>query len=790
MTPHSAKLQEAVALHRDGRLEAARALYEQVLAEDPRQVDALHLMGVIATQTNDPHRALHFIDLALEILPSNALMHYNRGRALQLAVQWESAVAAYDRAIELDPRYREACLNRGFALKELRRFEAALASYEQALAIDPGFAAAHSNRADVLRELGRYESALASCNRAIELDPGFADAHCHRGAVYESLRRYPEAIANFDQAIALRPGYAEAHSNRGNALCELGSFDRALESYDRALAVDPGSGTVHSNRGNLLRRQGRWEEALRSYDLAIASRPPMAEAYLNRGVLLRELGRCDAALEDYDRALALRPDLAEAHSNRGNALEALGRAQEALAAYHRALELRGNFAAAHVNRGVLLRQLGQFEAALADYDRALELQPDLAEAHSNRGNALESLARYQESLQSYDRALALNPRSAEAYTNRAILLCDLGRHADAAADHDQAVALQLEIVAAFHSGPPERLSEDGALPAKIRADLAEVYFNRSISLLRAGNFAQGWQEYEWRWLRKSVGPDLHVERYRPRLWLGAESLAGKTILLHFEQGLGDTLQFCRYAGLVAALGASVVLEVQPPLLRLLSRLAGPARVLTRETELPACDFRCPLMSLPLAFRTELATIPTLAHYLCVDPSQREQWRARLGDGGRPRVGLMWSGNPNNVRDRYRSLSLATLRAALPAHCDYVSLAKEIRTGDRDAVAAHPPLIDFSDEQTDFEDAAALCTCVDLVISIDTSIAHLAGALGLETWVLLSATPDWRWLLGRHDSPWYPSLRLFRQKRIGDWDGVLAQLREALILKFSGGRTPV
>ena len=353
----------------------------------------------------------------------------------------------------------------------------------------------------------------------------------------------------------------------------------------------------------------------------------------------------------------------------------------------------------------------------------LESAPNFAAWHSNLGNVLEGLHRLEEALASYDRAIALEP------------------------------------------------------------DFIDANYNHGRNLLRQGNFAQGWEKFEYRWKSPILAKNVCIPRnfLRP-LWLGNESLHGKTILLHAEQGLGDTLQFCRYIACVVATGARVIVEVPEPLIYLLhASIAGVAHWYAKGVELPDFDYHCPLLSLPLAFHTRLGTIPAQIPYLCADANKVQHWQLLLGGKTKPRIGLAWSGRPEHQNDHNRSLRLADLIAYLPAQFDYVCLQKEVRDVDKFTLQTTPQIRSFCDALTDFTDTAALIQNMDLIISVDTSIAHLAGALGKPLWLLLLWVPDWRWMLDRTDSPWYPSARLFRQPARGDWAQVLQQIGEELLM---------
>jgi len=423
----------------------------------------------------------------------------------------------------------------------------------------------------------------------------------------------------------------------------------------------------------------------------------------------------NSAVPLYDQAIALDPLHAEAYYKRGNALKNLGRLDAAVASYDQAIERKPDYAYAYCNRGAVQQSLGLTAAALSSYDQAIVHEPTDAVAHSNRALLLQECSRWDEAMAAYDRALAIDPQFSDAH------------------------------------------------------------YNRSLTALFLGDFESGWRGYEWRW-RHAQRLSIGVPRnFRQPLWLGEESIEGKRLLLYSEGGLGDTLQFCRYAASSTALGATVLLEVQPPLLDLLANLQGASQVMATGSPLPPFDYQCPLMSLPLAFSTTLDTIPAPTKYLDSDKVKVAQWRTRLGERKRPRVGLVWSGNPKNTIDQRRSIRLADWVEHLPPEFEYFCLQKGVREADQAVLDSSPLIFSFDDDSLDFVNTAALCECMDVVISVDTSIAHLSGALGRRTWVLLSLTPDWRWMLDRDDSPWYPTMTLYRQKAVGDWNEVFVRV---------------
>jgi len=623
-----------------------------------------------------------------------------------------------------------------------------------ARAAAPSAAAAQAQFHEALRlqQQGQLARARQLCEQMLRSEPRQVAVLRLLGVIGAQSGDAAGAARRFGEAIDLEPNDALTHTLRAAAHEQLGEWGAALAGYDRALALQPHFAPGHLRRGDVLRRLGRRDAALASYDRAIGLSLRLAEAHSNRGVVLGELSRWAEALASCDGAIAIRADYAAAHSNRGAALKALHRFQEALASYDRAILIEPRLASAHANRGEILLKLERPAEALASCDRAIALDPELAAAHLNRGNAQRELGRSEQALASYERAIALRPDYAVAHSNRGAMLGDLDQWQAALASYERAIALQ--------------------------ADFAEARFNRAVIALMLGDFAAGWVDYEWRW--KNENGKTHKERrdFVQPLWLGESSIAGRTILLRAEQGLGDTLQFCRYAPRVAAAGARVILEVQPPLVSLLGDLDGVAQVVAKGEAPPDFDCHCPLLSLPLAFKTTLETIPASAGYLHADRAKVQQWRARLGERSKPRIGLACSGNPGNANDRHRSIPLGDLMRHLPHDLEYFCLQKELRASDREALAAHPEIAHFADD-LGFRSTAALCELMDLVLSVDTSIAHLSGALGKSTWILLPFNGDWRWLAMREDSPWYASARLFRQTRRGDWHGVLERVAAQL-----------
>jgi tetratricopeptide (TPR) repeat protein len=563
--------------------------------------------------------------------------------------------------------------------------------------------------------------------------------------------KLPQAGELYAQVLSVRPDYFEALHMLGLIKLQQGDLVGALQLMTEALRARPKSPEVLLNYGNILDALGRHEDALGFYDLVLSVKRRSIEALNNRGAVLEKLGRNEEALECFERALAAKSGHPDTLYNQASVLRKLGRDEEALKGFDRVLAIRPDYVKAHSNRGMALEALGRRDDALASYDKALALDPGFFEALNNRANTLMKLGRPADALEYYDRALAVDMRHVEVLNNRGTVLAAMGRYEEALAACRSAL--------------------------DVNPNYIDAQWNMSLLKLRLGDYADGWLQYEWRWRRKENAKHLH--HFTQPLWLGDAPLAGKTILLHHEQGFGDTIQMARYAPLLVTQGARVILGVQPPLKSLFVGMGEGIEVVGSGEPIPPFDLHCPLMSLPLAFRTELATIPADVPYLSVSPERFEAWQARLPREGL-RVGLVWSGNATHRDDHNRSISLASLTPLLGmSGVQFVSLQKDLREADAQILASHPAVINLARDFGDFSDTAAAVALMDVVISVDTSVAHLAGALAKPVWVLLPLCPDWRWLTGRSDSPWYPTAKLFRQPAVGDWGSVTSEIAHAL-----------
>jgi tetratricopeptide (TPR) repeat protein len=629
--------------------------------------------------------------------------------------------------------------------------------YRQILDLDPRHADSLHLLGVLAHQVGRDDIAVELIRKAIATDKRPAAYHSNLGTAFQALGKLEEAAASYERALALNPELAEAQMNLGAVLEAQGKRELAEGRFLQALALNPNLAEAHVNLGNILQSQGKLDEAVASHERALALKPEFAEAWFNRANVLLALGKLEEAVASYKRALDLKPGMTEAHGNLGNALQAQNQLEAAEACYEQALALKPEYAEAWYNRGNLRQAQGNCGEAVTFYERALQLKPQLHEAHYNLGNTLHSLEQLEAAAASFERALAVSPEYAEARYNLGCVLEDLGRLDEALTS----IARALEI----------------------KPDYPQARFGQALAQLRSGDFTTGWRNYESRW--QSPDHDTPWRAYPQPKWSG-EKLASGRLLLWGEQGVGDEIQFAGLIPEAVRSGNPITLDCDSRLKPLFARSfpevevvsgCGPAQA--EEAEIAA---HLPTGSLPALFRTnETAFAATVSPYLKADPVERESFRVRYADGRRL-VGLAWH-TKNQKTGLKRSIDLEQLAPlfALPG-IRWISL----QYGDFDALeqqaaAANAPLL-FDrtvDQFVNLDRFASQVAAMDQVITIDNSTAHLAGALGRAVSLLLPYAADWRWLEKRSDSPWYPTLRLFRQPKLGDWEPVIESVRSAL-----------
>ncbi|TAG92647.1 MAG: tetratricopeptide repeat protein [Oscillatoriales cyanobacterium] len=582
------------------------------------------------------------------------------------------------------------------------------------------------------------------------VDADLAESELFRGRDLQQQGEFQGAIECYERAIAIDANSAIAYSNLGVIKQQLGEFAEAIAHYRKALEIDPNLAEILSNLGSALADVGETEEAIAVYDRALSLNPNCAEAWINLGLAREVQGDLVEAVNCYQQGIQVNPNCAEAYLNLGIALEEQGKLDEALVICQQAIQQFPANVDAHYNLGMVLYKQGKFENAIACYQQALSLKPDFLQALNNLGKAFEEVGKLANAIECYNRAIELQPNNINSFNGLGNALQKQGKFTDAVACYRQGVELNITH--------------------------PEAHLNLALALLLVGDFQRGFSEYEWRMLVKEK--QFPTNNFPQPLWDGKD-LDGKTILLCLEQGLGDAIQFMRYADLVKQKGGKVIVWCLPDLQRLFEQVLGIDQLIVSPESAPNFDVRAQLMSLPYLLGTTLETIPANVPYLAPPPGVE----FTINKTPNLKVGIVWSGNPNNSLNNLRSFSLNSLIKLLDIPgVDFYSLQKDMTEEER-TLLEQMPIADLSAYLHDFADTAAAISALDLVISVDTSVAHLAGALGKPVWILLCFTPDWRWMLEREDSPWYPTARLFRQEKQGDWEGVFERLAVALKAKI-------
>lgn len=610
-----------------------------------------------------------------------------------------------------------------------------------------------------LHQSGRLQPSMEICEQVLRRSPGNWEA-LHLLCIICHQTGQTEKITALLAEASLCPNRTDAlFLSLGNLLKGLGRPEQALSYYQEGLRLRPDSSELHYNVGNLMKDQGKLGDTILCYSKAVELKHDLFDAYYNMGNAFTQLGDLQKALSCYRKTLKIRPDHIEASHNAGLTLKNLGRFNDAVSCYKKAIELKPDTAELHYNLGNVYKEAGRFEDAVASYEKAIDLNPDMVEAHYNMANALKESGALDHAIFCYERVLNIAPDHIEALNNMGLSYRDKGQ-----------VDRALELL-------------DQAL--KLSPRHVEIRWNRALALLLSGNLVYGWKEYEVRFQRGDLKTTYPRRLNRP-MWDGS-SFEGKTLLVHHEQGLGDTLQFVRYLPMVKAKGGRVVLEVHESLRCLCRNLPGVDEVIARPMDQDldlAFDCYIPLLTLPGIFNTTLETIPAGIPYVHADPDIEACWRRRL-NGTDLTIGLVWAGNPGHKDDRNRScpLNLFEPLSRIPGVKLY-GLQKNGGGQSKEKLRSLG-IASLGEELTDFSVTAGIIANLDLIISVDTAVAHLAGAMGKPVWILLPFVPDWRWLMEGDDTPWYPTARLFRQEKPLDWSGVFQRVCHALREQIGG-----
>lgn len=603
-------------------------------------------------------------------------------------------------------------------------------------------------------QTGRHAEAVEYLERAIALDSTQAAFHGNLAEARRGLGQLGQAIESYAEAARLQPGAFIIHLNMGTLLQQAGQPEHAIASYGRALELDPQNVSARYHLGTAFEQQGKTQPAESCYEQVLESAPDHVPSLIALAALRKTRGDLAGAVELYEHALRLEPEIAARHFDLGNVHQLARRWSEAVACYRRALDINPQYAEAFSNLVNALRELNQLDEALMCAERAVQLRPESAPSANNLAVVLQDLGRLDEARKQFERAILLDPKKAELHLNLGVVLKDQG-HLD-------------EAIAKY----------DGAL--RIQPNHAHTRCSRGMALLSLGRFAEGWAGYEHR-----IGlPQFDTLTFPQPRWDGTP-LAGRTLLIHCEQGYGDTLQFVRFVKMAVERGGDgkIVLAAQPELIPLLKQSGYPGLV-PKNQNLPAFDVHVPLMSLPLALGVEVESFAREIPYLAVEQARIDKWRQELDKYPGFKIGIGWQGRPDFRGDRLRSIPLETFAplAEVP-QARLISLQKGPGSEQLGAGLHRFDVVDLGDALdgvgSRFMDSAAVMHSLDLVVTSDTALAHLAGALGIRVWLALSAAPDWRWMVDRDDSPWYPSMRLFRQSRLGEWTDVFERMAAEL-----------
>lgn len=746
-------LVNAIRHHQQGQLQEANRLYSFILAQDPAHFDALHFQGVAFMDAGHVEEGVSQIRRALNIRTDQAGAWSNLGNGQKRLGRFSEAIVSYRRALALEPKNLLALYNLGIAYAAMGQREEALRTFDQALAVDPWHSLSLNSRGSLLHEAGQFDEAIATYEKLLGRHPGFGDAWVGLAFALIGSGQQERALTCLQKASAHPHASPGMRCNLARALHLLGRDTEALDVLTKTASMNPAYTGTYNCRGCILHELKRYHEALTAFDEALRRNPGYAEALNNRGSTHASLGEYGHALDDFDAAIRLRPNYADAIVNAAGALRGLDRFDEASMLLDDLETLRPGLPATRRNRALGLLRQQRFGEAIREFDHLLTADADNVDDLTQRAFAHAAVHHYEASLADLRHALQIRPEFSAARNNYAMVHLMQGHHDEAMEIFSQALAAD--------------------------PTYAEAYMGQSAIHLARGNWKQGFELNEWRWKIYNAArpPTLTMPR-----WTGNEDLRGRRVLLWSEQGFGDTLLSCRFARDLAARGAEVILAAQPALLPLLASLEGVSRLVSRDGPLPEADFHCPLMSLPHVLGVTLATLPRLERFLHAPAERSMAWHKQLTGHAKLKVGIACSGNPRQMNDHNRSMPIELMAPLLGTGGTFFLLQKDLRTRDADWLAAHPQIHDLRSQIGDFGDTAAIIENLDLVITVDTSVAHLAAALGRPTWILLSYSPDWRYLLDRCDSPFFPSATLYRQTSPGNWTDVMERVATNLTQK--------
>lgn len=671
-----------------------------------------------------------------------AITHHRAGQTAQAEVLYREILAT-------DETDADANHYLGLIAHQFGQFEAAVELISKALASRPNDTQALLNLANAHSSLGRKEEAVGSLRTALKINPAFAEGYANLGIIQKEMGNISDAISSYRKAIKVKPGFLAAHFNFANLLKAERRFEEAIEQYGEALKLNPVFVEGHINLGSVYEAVERFDKARACYHSALAINPNSAGARCNLAALDLMDGDNASAYENAKKAVQINPDFGEAYRVLGMAQRGMKQYDAAELSLYNSIEMDPDNYINYNTLALILKDKNEITKSLDYFKKALEIKPDFADAHGNIANLFKDLDQLSEATAHYQTALKLNPKSADAHSNYGSLLKDQGELDSAVVSYQTAVAL--------------------------KPDFADALYNLGLIQLLRGDFIPGWKNYRWRWKLQDMSQK--VRAYATPVWDGRPFLE-KTLFVYPEQGLGDFVQFVRYLPLLKALGGKIILEIPKPLAGLYGALSDTGCFITTGQTPGLFDFHTPLLDLPMLLATDQRSIPPVADLAPTPPKTEAKWKTRLSPYTGLRIGIVWAGNPDHKNDKKRSIS-AEHFVPLTELDNVTVFSLQVGAGTKSKSKLIGPWIDLDADLTSFEETAAAMRQLDLVISVDSSPAHLAGTLGISVWTLLPFLPDWRWMMDRKDSPWYPTMRLFRQPRPGDWTSVMKDVCTAL-----------
>lgn len=732
-------IETAARYHYAGNIDLAETLYSEILKSNPENPDALHLMGLAAHQRGESEKAAYLIEKAIFLDPDRHNFHNSLGVIYEARKQPQKAFISFLHAATIKKDYLEAIRN--------------------IIRIRPEYYPAYFNLGVAFQHAGQYEEAARAYVRTLTIKPDFMNAYNNLGIVLHRLGKIREAIEIYNQVINNREDAFEAYNNLGIALHDLGQTREAIHNLNLAIQCHPQYAEAFFNLGRIVRETGDIQTAIQYFQKAVAIKPDYEKALFELGTALQETEEIIPAEAIFRQIIQFNPDHAEAHFALGNNLVKTKNIEQAIQEFEFASRIRSDFYQAYYNLAFLKKKQGKIREAITHIEKVLRFRNDSYEAHNELGILFQADGRPEQAIEKYKHSIILKADYPVARYNMGCALQDLNQREEAKTSYQEAIAID-----PFY---------------------AEAHVNLALLLLLEGDFKNGWREYEWRYQRqdwKGVYPEYPWIPF----WDGS-CFSGKRLLVRSEQGIGDTLQFIRYLPMVKKRGGTVVFEVKEPLLPLLEGFTGIDEMIRfQQGEIPEkFDMQIFLLSLPMIFKTTVDTIPCRIPYLYAEPDRTEYWKRKTA-GNFFKVGLVWAGNPDNPDDSFRSVNLKYFEPlfAVPEIQFY-----GLQTGNAAQQADHLPsgirFLRLGKELRDFLDTAGAIESLDLLISVDTAVVHLAGAMGKPVWMIRPAKPYWVWLDKRIDSPWYPTMRIFRQRFLGVWDDVFSMLADELKIMARG-----